>query len=163
MAYNTYMFVCYWCIWRALYLLKKVPCWLYLFFHSRCLPEKPHLAIGHHSIHYLYVWSQSIHNEGHFTYRTVYLVGHIPSSIQGILLKHHIYLSPTMLNSTCKFGRYWSIMKGTLLQVQCSFLHVTLLLFKWFSWNSICGTGTMYIEHQPPSPTIHVSMVMIGL
>jgi len=49
MAYNTCKPTATGLKWRELYFRDKVPCRLYLLFHSRDIPETPYLTFGHNS------------------------------------------------------------------------------------------------------------------
>ena len=70
-------------------------------------------------------------------------------------MKLHIsYVAPVPYK-TCKFGGYWSIMKGILLEEQSTLLAVSRLPFDGPSWNST--SATLW-----PCPTKHVSLVEIG-
>jgi hypothetical protein len=97
--------------------------------------ETSHLSLTAHALQLVYVWLWSVYNEGHFTWRTKYLLSCILPSLRGIFLKLHTYHSLHMPHNCYKFGCNWSIMKGTLLEEQSTFT-VSHLLFDGSFWNS---------------------------
>jgi hypothetical protein len=76
--------------------------------------------------------------------------------IQGIFLKLHAQLWAPMGHNTLKFGRDWSIIKGTLHEVQITFSPISLILFVWFSLKPISFV-------QPSWRTTLVTFVTIGV
>ena len=68
-------------------LLAKL-CWLYFVFNSSDFPAIQRLALYAHYLKYVYVWSRSIKNKGHFTRRIIYLLACIVSAIGEVFLKH---------------------------------------------------------------------------
>ena len=58
--------------------------WLYPLLQSNDFPETPCPAISPRGLHHSYVWSQSVYNVAHFTWRTKYSVSRISSTFKWI-------------------------------------------------------------------------------